>query len=501
MENTIRLSGDLPSQGSRDSILRSRKSTSSSLLSFLSSTTIQALAIAAISAMLFLFKLGKGALLDWDEAIHAEVSKEIVSSHHWLTLYWQHEPYFRKPPLSFWIRAAFFQWFGVTEFWARFASALAGIAIVLLTYAIARRLSGATAGLFAAFVLLTTNHFDRVVREGTTDALLCLCIFLAMYAYQRLREANPFWFYALCATIGAGAMIKGPAILVVPLAIGADWLFKRERRFVFHWREYCLGGLLFLVIVAPWHIWMIFKFGRAFWDDYFGYQIVARATGVIEDSGGGPFYYVRIIVEGAFPWSFVAVFAALNWLWCKEWKYSPIWALASITLIGYSLIPTKHPWYVFPTYPALAIGAGGFLAEIGKNRRIVKYASIAVLTLGIIIAFRRLAIRQGDPFTNKVAELAKTSKGSPGSGPLLIITRPDSEPALDTPTAVFYSDRKVIYLEVPTGAEKIADALKSRNSADAIIQNDALGFVSQMYEIHSVAQNDPLSYSIISRKY
>jgi hypothetical protein len=111
---------------------------------------LQVIGLAMIAGVLFLFNLGKGALADWDEAIYAENSKEIVSGHQWLTLFWQHKPFFEKPPLSIWIRAALFQLFGVSEFWARFESAVAGIAIVLLTYAIARRLSGATVGFFAA---------------------------------------------------------------------------------------------------------------------------------------------------------------------------------------------------------------------------------------------------------------------------------------------------------------------------------------------------------------
>lgn len=103
--------------------------------------------LAAIAAFLYLFRLGSGALLDWDEAIYAEISKEIVTGHHWLTLYWEHLPDFQKPPLSFWIEAVFFHLFDINEFWARFPSALAGVGVVLLAYAIARRLAGPAAGL------------------------------------------------------------------------------------------------------------------------------------------------------------------------------------------------------------------------------------------------------------------------------------------------------------------------------------------------------------------
>jgi 4-amino-4-deoxy-L-arabinose transferase-like glycosyltransferase len=465
------------------------------------SSLIQVLGLAAISSLLFLFKLGQGSLLDWDEAIYAEISKETVHSHHWLTLYWQHAPFFEKPPLSLWITAALFHWFGVNEFWARFESAAAGVGIILLTYAIARRLSGATGGFFAAFVLLTTRHFDHVVREGTTDAPLCLCIYLAIYCYQRLRDGHAAWFYLMCASIGLGAMIKGPAILVVPLAISVDRLFKERSDGVLSWREYCLGFLLTLSIVAPWHIWMIFRYGRAFLDNYIGYQMIARATSVLEGHSGGPLFYARVIFHGAFPWSVVAVFAALRWVAHREWGKSLPWALLGVTLIMYSLVPTKLNWYIVPVYPAMAIGIGGFLAEESKNRPILKYASVAALALGTIVAFIEISMRQGDPFTNEVAQIAKIAGEGSGVSPLFIITRPNSEPELDTPTAAFYSDRRAKLLEMPADALVISDSLKSRTTVDAIIHKDAFAYLSQMYDVHPIAQNDSLSYSLISRKH
>ncbi len=471
------------------------------LRSFLSRRVerIQFAALAVIAAALLLVKLGTGALLDWDEAIYAEVSKEMVSSHHWLTLTWQHSAFFEKPPLSFWIQAAFFQWFGVSEFWARFASALAGVAVVLLTYAIARRMAGPTAALFAGFILLTTNHFDRVVREGTTDGLLCLCIYLAIYAYVRLREGETVWFYLLCGAVGAGAMVKGPAILVAPLAVGIDWLFRKKSERILAWRECCLGGLLALAIAAPWHLWMVFKYGRSFLDSYIGYQLAARATGVIEGSSGGPLYYVRVIAAGAFPWSIVALFAVFMWLWRREWKYSLLWELMGVILL-YSLMPTKHQWYTLPIYPALAIEVGRLLEDASRRWRVALYASIALLTVGIILAFARLAIRQGDPVTNQMARLARVAGQPPETGTLFILTAPESQSDIDTPAATFYSNRNAKLLEMPTDAGKITDSLKGRTSIDAILQKNAAGYVSQLYDVHAVAQSDLLLYAVISRK-
>lgn len=464
-----------------------------------SAEKLQVIGLAAIAGVLYLFNLGKGALVDWDEAIYAEVAKEIVSSHQWLTLYWKHEPFFEKPPLSIWIQAVLFQWFGSTEFWARFGSAFAGVAIVLLTYAIARRMAGHAAGLFAAFVLLAMQSFDFYMRFGTTDAPLCLCIYLAMYAYLRMQGGNASWFYLLCASIGAGAMIKGPAILVLPLAIGLDRLFGSKRKFALGWRQYCLGVSLGLAIVAPWHIWMVFKYGRAFLDTYVGYHMFARATQTLDGHRGGPLYYPRFLLKGAFPWSVVAIGAALKWLWRREWTHSLPWALATATLLLYSLVRTKLDWYVLPVYPALAIEVGRSIAEVGKDRRVVRYTCAAVLALGIILAFTNLLSMQGIQFANQMAQMATIAKSSRQPGPLLIIARPNSDPEIDTPTAAFYSERTPLLLEFPAETNAITDSLRTYPLLDAIIQKKALDGLSRRYEIHPVAENDLLLYAIISR--
>lgn len=455
--------------------------------------------LACIAAALFLIKLGTGALLDWDEAIYAEVSREMLASHHWLTPIWQHQPFFEKPPLVFWVQAFFMHWFGVTEFAVRLASALAGIAIVLLTYSIARRMAGPAAGIFAGFVLLTCNHFDRIVREGTTDALLCLCIYLSVYAYVRLRAEGPAWFYLLCAAVGVGVMIKGPAILIAPFAIGIDWYFRRREKRLVDWRQGCLGLLLALAIAGPWHIWMLVQYGRDFLSSYVGHQLAARVTSVLEDSGGSPAFYLRIIGAGAFPWSIVVLIAATKWLWRKEWAYSLPWLLMAILLL-YSFVPTKHPWYIIPIYPALAMEVGRLLAEVCKVRRVMLVVTVAVLTLGIVIGFVRLARRQGDPFTNQVEQLAMLARRSATMGRLFVLTTPTAQPPLYRPTAIFYSERDITLVSLPGDGHDLAAAIQQHASVDAIVQKEALRALSQRFAVHPLAQSSLLLYATVSRK-
>lgn len=467
-------------------------------ISLLASAHFAVFAIAAVATFLYFFKLGVGALLDWDEATYAEVSREMALSGDWLSPSWAHHPFFKKPPLIFWLQAGLFHCFGVSEFWARFPSALAAVGVVLLVYLIARRIGSPAAGVFAAFTLMTMSHFDRAAREGMTDALLCFCIFLAIYAWLRLSRETPAWFYLLCAAVGFGAIVKGPAVLVAPLAIAGDWLITRKPEKHLSRRQYLFGALLVLAIVAPWHIWMMVHYGRAFLHQYVGIELARRVTTRFEGSGAGPAYYLRVILFGAFPWSIIAPIGPGKWLWKRQWDKSLIWILAGILLIGYSVLPTGHQWYILPVYPAFAIEVGRLLAENVGRRRAVLYASIVVFAAGMVIAFTKLARRQGDPFTNQVAQLAELAAGGRLSGPLLIIPAPGTNSQLDVPTAVFYSGRPAEFIDIPEDDKRLAELVKNYNSMDAIIQTGAIRDLSGTYEIRINGENSTGDYAELS---
>src|ERR1051325_5322266 len=115
--------------------------------------------LSLIAACALLWKLGAGSLAAWDEAIYAQVSKEIALSGDWLTLRWEYQPWFEKPPLFMWMTALFYRLFGVSEFWARLPSALSGIALVVVTYSIGKLTGGRRVGLLAGGLFLTCHHF------------------------------------------------------------------------------------------------------------------------------------------------------------------------------------------------------------------------------------------------------------------------------------------------------------------------------------------------------
>ena len=83
-------------------------------------------------AILF-FRLGQATLADWDEAIYAQVAKEMVETGDWLTPHHGNEPWFEKPPLLIWMTAILFSAFEASEFWARAVPAFSAVFLVMIT--------------------------------------------------------------------------------------------------------------------------------------------------------------------------------------------------------------------------------------------------------------------------------------------------------------------------------------------------------------------------------
>ncbi len=79
-------------------------------------------------------RLGSPTLFDVDEAVFAEATKEMVQSGDWITPTYNGENRYDKPIFFYWLMAASYKVFGVSEFGARFPSALLGLMLCAAVY-------------------------------------------------------------------------------------------------------------------------------------------------------------------------------------------------------------------------------------------------------------------------------------------------------------------------------------------------------------------------------
>ena len=137
--------------------------------SLLANEKILVVLLIAVCLLLFFVALGDVPLYNKDEGLHAVTSKDMVLSGNWVTTTFNGETFYDKPVLYNWFAAVAFLVFGFTEFAARLPAALLGLATVLVTYALGRRMAGPTLGFLGAMILATSPEFITLSRAVVHD--------------------------------------------------------------------------------------------------------------------------------------------------------------------------------------------------------------------------------------------------------------------------------------------------------------------------------------------
>ncbi len=418
------------------------------------------LVLASLAALSLLYGLGRPPLEDWDEAIYAQVSKEMVRGGDWLTPHWEFRPWLEKPPLLMWTTAVFYRLFRITEFWSRAASAFSGIGLVLVTCLLGRRLYDARTGLLAALVLLTTYHFVSFARFGTTDVMLAFYTYLALYAFTRCGarrgdDESALWWYAVWLACALAIMTKGAGGWIAPAAIFIALMLKGRLAETLRTRHFWFALVAAVLFVAPWHALMYARHGQAFVDEYIGYHVLARVRTPLEGHAPGHLFYVLKIIDGFFPWCLLLPFAVVSSvrenLRGRARSRLPL-IVAALVFTTYTLVQSKLVWYIVPIYPALALLVAAFVvglyrsAERGRKLKFATAVACALLLVvgGLYTFFLVRLTRRNENSLAKISALA-ASRDAADREPLLLFSEAE---ALARPAALFYSNRPLrqVYL-------------------------------------------------------
>ncbi|MEA2020178.1 MAG: glycosyltransferase family 39 protein [Patescibacteria group bacterium] len=316
--------------------------------------------------------LWRNALIPWDEAIYAGVSREMVEGGDIFTLHWNREPFFEKPPLFFWLQAISFVYFDFKPFAARLSVALFGILGVVMTYLFGKKLFSRRVGFFGSLFLATTIHWVAWSRTAMLDVPAAVLILISLYFFwlafcewkdpsSQRSQGRVFPKYKnwilFGVFLGLTVLMKG-IVAVIPLVvviafivvfqiIQAAVLRDKQRNFKFlilnfqivkkvigNWLLkignafplFLFTTLSFLIVAVPWHWLMIIKHGDSFVKEYFGYHVLERASESIE-MHGRPFWWFNVVIRHwARYWYVVGVIAffvlvlSLGFFVWKKWR-------------------------------------------------------------------------------------------------------------------------------------------------------------------------------------
>ncbi len=125
-----------------------------------------------------------------------------------------------KPPVSFWIQAAFAAVLGFSGWSIHLPQMLAGVASVAILHRLVLRPFGPMAALIAAFLLAITPISVAIDRSNNTDSWLVLFLLLAAWAAMRGRGLA---LVAAMALLGVAFNVKMLAALICGPALLAAW--------------------------------------------------------------------------------------------------------------------------------------------------------------------------------------------------------------------------------------------------------------------------------------
>jgi 4-amino-4-deoxy-L-arabinose transferase-like glycosyltransferase len=313
----------------------------------------------------------------------------MIVSGDWLVPKYDGQLLAHKPVLSFWAMLAGSSLFGMNEFGMRFFSAVSGLGCVLVVFALGRRMYGKETGFLAGLILLSSLFYLAVCRSALMDAHLTFFISVALWGFWEGLSSpqRSLWWMLLCgAATGLAVFTKGPLGLVLIGAVGFFTLVvARKVRLVLQ-LHLLSAGLVFLVVAGPWYAAITWKTGLSFMRDFLVGENVYRALKPMQGHGGPVWYYLPVLLMAMLPWSLFIPWAVQS-LWKRNGREKAFllsWAL--IPLVFFSLLGTKLPHYILPTFPALAlICARAFVLSDEDGIRIPGYILPVVCGVGIIL--------------------------------------------------------------------------------------------------------------------
>ena len=108
-----------------------------------------------LAVLPYLIGIGDSTLWDANEAFYAETPRVMIETGDYVSPSFNDKPRFNTPPLTYWIVAATYQVFGVSEWSERLPIVLAAMGLIAAAFVIGRTVWGTQAALWAAIVMET----------------------------------------------------------------------------------------------------------------------------------------------------------------------------------------------------------------------------------------------------------------------------------------------------------------------------------------------------------
>jgi dolichyl-phosphate-mannose-protein mannosyltransferase len=345
-------------------------------------TTLPVVAILVLAAFLRFWQLDRVGF-NSDEAVYTGTAAAIAGDDTLRGMF----PVFRAHPLFLQLLLSAGMHGGVSDWTARAITASIGVAAVLATYALGRRLYDHRVGLLAALILAVMPYHVVVSRQVLLDGLMTLCATLVLYCVARYVESGALhWMLASCALMGATVLAKETSIVLVG---GLYAFFALTPSVRLRLRHVGAGLLVLLAVVAAFPVALSLSGRASSGQHYLLWQLFRR-------SNHGVLFYARVLPP-VIGW-LTLLLAAVGLVLLRShntWRERLLLTWMAVPLAFFTLWPVKGFQYLLPLAPVLAVLAARTISRIStltllrrRGRKLatgVSYAVALVLAISLLL--------------------------------------------------------------------------------------------------------------------
>jgi 4-amino-4-deoxy-L-arabinose transferase-like glycosyltransferase len=348
-------------------------------------TRTEVLLLIAFCGFLFFYGLGSFGLLGADEPRYAQVAREMLERHDWITPTLQGKPWLEKPPLYYWQAMASYRVAraflpakdqnndGVSDKTARLPGAVDAALMIAAIYFFLRRFRPGSEE-DGALITAGSAAIIGFSRAAATDMPLAATFTIALLGWYAWHESGKrIYLAAFYIFLALGTLAKGPVapalaavVVLIFVAIKRDW------RAAFH-TLWVPGILLFLAVALPWYVAVQVR-NPQFFRVFILEHNLARFSQDVYHHRQPFWFYVPILLLSLMPWTLwfiLAVVERVRLLWSEgknafataedSWQlFLLIWLL--VPVVSFSASQSKLPGYILPAIPAGALLVSEYLA-------------------------------------------------------------------------------------------------------------------------------------------
>ena len=337
-------------------------------------TRTDVLLLAGFCAFLFFYGMGQFGLIGADEPRYAQVAREMLERHDWITPVLGGHAWLEKPPLYYWQAMLAYSVLGVSDVSARMPAAIDATLLVIAVYLFFRRFRR---GVEVDAALLTASGAGVVgyAHAASMDMALAATFSIGMLAWWAWRETGKRIYLSLfyfCMALGM--LAKGPvAPFLAAVVIVVFASLARDLRLIVK-TLWFPGILLFCTVALPWYFAVQMR-NPQFFREFILEHNLARFSSDLYHHRQPFWYYLPVTAIALVPWTVfvIAAVAEAARVWWAERKavsaepdleaqlgvFACCWLV--VPVMFFSISQSKLPGYILPAVPAGAVLLADYL--------------------------------------------------------------------------------------------------------------------------------------------